>query len=98
MMSLSNIIVINNLLDIYGKFLTQKQLKIMDYYYKQNLSLSEISEQLGITRQAVNFSLKHSLDTLNEFEEKLHLVEIKEKLIKSDNAELKNFILSKWED
>ena len=97
-MELNNIVVINNLLDAYGKLLTKKQQQIMDYYYKSNYSLSEIAESLGITRQAVNFSLKQSLESLNNYEEKLHLVEIKNIVLKSENSELKNKVLSKMEE
>ncbi len=97
-MNLDGIIEINNMLDAYGKFLTQKQFKVMDFYYKQNYSLSEIAETLGITRQAVNFSIKQSLDTLSEFEEKLHLVKIKKVLLDEENSELKNKILSIMEE
>jgi len=97
-MNLDDIIEINNMLDAYGKFLTQKQFEVMDFYYKQNYSLSEIAETLGITRQAVNFSIKQSLDTLNEFEEKLHLVKIKKVLLDENDCELKNKILSIMEE
>lgn len=97
-MNLDGIIEINNMLDAYGEFLTQKQYKVMDFYYKQNYSLSEIAETLGITRQAVNFSIKQSLDTLSEFEEKLHLVKIKKVLLDEENSELKNKILSIMEE
>lgn len=97
-MELNNIVVINNLLDAYGKLLTKKQQLIMDYYYKSNYSLSEIAESLGITRQAVNFSLKQSLDSIKNYENKLHLVEIKNIVLKSEDCGLKNIILSKMEE
>ena len=97
-MELNNIVVINNLLDAYGKLLTKKQKQIMDYYYKSNYSLSEIAESLGITRQAVNFSLKQSLDSIKNYENKLHLVEIKNIVLKSEDCGLKNIILSKMEE
>lgn len=97
-MDLDNIIEINNMLDVYGKLLTQKQLKVMKYYYEENFSLSEIAEKLGITRQAVNFSIKQSLESMGDLEKKLHLVEIKKILLNASDSKLKTDILSKLED
>ena len=44
---------ISILLELYGKLLTEKQYEFMDYYYNQDLSLSEIGNNNDITRQAV---------------------------------------------
>ena len=48
---------IGMLLDIYGALLTDKQQDILDLYYNQNLSLAEIAEEIGVTRQAVRDSI-----------------------------------------
>ena len=45
------------LCDIYGDLLTEKQQDILDLYYNNNLSLAEVAEELGITRQAVKDSI-----------------------------------------
>ena len=49
---------IGYLLDFYGEILPERRRDIMDLYYNDDLSLSEIAEQMGITRQAVRDSIK----------------------------------------
>ena len=65
---------ISMLLDIYGKLLTKKQYFLLDDYYNQDLSLSEIAENEGITRQAVRDNLKKGENKLLEYEEKLEVM------------------------
>ena len=62
---------ISMLNEIYGKLLTQKQYEIIDDYYNNDLSLSEIAENNQITRQAVRDILKKGEKKLFEYEEKL---------------------------
>lgn len=62
------------LLDVYGGLLTEKQLEMMQLYYDEDLSLSEIGEQYGISRQGVHDSLKRSEQALDEFEERLGIL------------------------
>lgn len=59
------------LIDIYGNMLTAKQQKILSGYYFDNLSLSEIAENLGVSRQAVLDSISKSTKTLESIEDKL---------------------------
>ncbi len=61
------------LLDFYGQMLTQKQFDVIDLYYNEDLSLSEIAEHQGITRQGVRDSIKRGELYLFELEEKLNL-------------------------
>lgn len=56
---------------IYGKLLTEKQYEYIDYYYNNDLSLSEIAENDSITRQAVRDIIKKGERKLFEYEEKL---------------------------
>ena len=62
---------ISMLWQIYGKLLTEKQYEYIDYYYNQDLSLSEIAENDNITRQAVRDIIKKGERKLFEYEEKL---------------------------
>lgn len=63
------------LLSIYGALLTDKQLDTMEYYYDEDLSLGEIAENTGISRQGVRDFIKRSEEMLDLYEEKLGLYE-----------------------
>ena len=62
---------ISYLLDFYGDVLTDKQREAMEEYYNADLSLAEIAEGLGITRQGVRDAVKRGEATLVELEEKI---------------------------
>lgn len=83
---------VSELLDRYGSILSQKQQRILDGYYNNDLSLSEIAENEGITRQGVRDFVKRSELQLYEFEEKLNLCrkskELKELIEKIQSKEL----------
>ncbi|MFV0380145.1 MAG: YlxM family DNA-binding protein [Anaerorhabdus sp.] len=64
----------NLFLDFYENLLTDKQKTICYYYYREDFSLSEISEILDITRSAVFDALKKSNKILEKFETKLKCV------------------------
>ena len=59
------------LAELYGKLLTEKQYELINDYYNNDLSLSEIAENNGITRQAVRDIIKKGEKKLFEYEEKL---------------------------
>ena len=61
--------------DAYGPLLTDSQREICEKYYLYDLSLSEIAEEKGITKQAVSDALKTSRELLDSYEEKLHFNE-----------------------
>ena len=98
------------LLDIYGQMITEKQYEVMDYYYNQDLSLAEISEHLGITRQGVRDSIKRGEQVLLDFESKLKLLdrfflnqkkigrvqELMEKVGELNRVQLRNNLLHQW--
>lgn len=66
-------LIISLLLDFYGQLLSEKQFEIMDYYYNDDLSLREIADIVGITRQGVHDTIKRSETFLEELENKLGL-------------------------
>lgn len=63
----------SRLLDFYGDMLTQKQRDSIEYYYNEDLSLSEISQNLGITRQGVRDAVKRAEALLYDMESRLGL-------------------------
>ena len=63
------------LYDFYGDLLSSSQNQVMALYHEDNLSLSEIASELGMTRQAVHYTLKKAERALGEYEDKLGLVE-----------------------
>ncbi len=65
---------VSNLLDFYGGLLTDKQRETVEYYYNDDLSLGEIAENLGISRQGVRDSIKRAETVMIDMEEKLGLV------------------------
>lgn len=62
---------ISYLLDFYGEMLTRKQHDFLIYYYDEDLSLSEIAENEGITRQGVRDAVKRAENQLYEMEKSL---------------------------
>lgn len=64
-------LVFSILLDYYGPALTEKQREILTLYYDEDLSLAEIAETYGITRQGVRDAIKHGEATLTDLESKL---------------------------
>lgn len=66
-------IEVSLLLDFYGKLIKPSGRYAVDLYYNDDLSLSEIAEDMGITRQGVRDSIKRAEQQLFEFENKLGL-------------------------
>lgn len=87
---MNDIIYYNNLFDYYGELLTLTQINYFKAYYCDNLSLSEISEEYNVSRNAISKTLKEVKDKLDYYESILHLYHNKEIIItKLDNDNLK---------
>lgn len=84
------------LYDFYGELLTEHQKEVYEQFVLEDLSLSEIAESAGISRQGVHDLIRRCQKSLEGYEEKLHLVEkflsVKDKVGQIDK------ILDEWED
>ena len=66
---------ISLLFDFYGDMLTEKQRDVIEFYYNDDLSLAEIAENEGITRQGVRDSIKRAESILVDMEDRLGLAQ-----------------------
>lgn len=71
---LEDVVRKGRLLDIYGPLLTERQRRCMEMYFEMDLSLTEIGEELGISRQGAYDMLRRASRSLEEYEERLHLL------------------------
>ena len=62
------------LFDFYGELLTQRQREFFDLYYNEDLSLSEIAENNGITRQGVRDVIVRAENAMQEIEDKTGII------------------------
>ena len=90
------------LYDFYGELLTSHQKEIYEQFVLEDLSLSEIAEDAGISRQGVHDLIKRCNKTLEGYEAKLHLVEkflsIKEKVHRMNELLEKEDVRNSEED
>ena len=91
---MGNQVLLCILYDYYGELLTNKQQQYFKDYYFENLSLSEMSENYDISRNAIHKNLKETEEKLFYYEEKLKLYE-KNKKIKKIIYELDDDIKNK---
>ena len=76
---MEEVVYLNELYDLYGKLLTEKQSLYFQDYYFHNLSFSEMAENYHVSRNAIFKQLHIVVNKLREYEEKLHLYTKKKK-------------------
>lgn len=77
---MDNRIYLIDLYDYYSDLLTDKQKEYFEYYYFENQSLSEISENIKVSRNAIHNSLKETVNKLELYESKLELYKKAQKI------------------
>jgi len=82
---LKKTIKITMLFDFYGSLLTEKQQQIIKSYFYDDLSLSEIADNIGISRQGVYDHLHRSEENLESYEAELGLLKKYNKIRKNIN-------------
>ena len=80
-MKLEDNVKIGRLIDVYGSLLTAKQLEMVTSYYFDNLSLAEIGDNYGISRQSVKCSIDQAVSALEGYEEKLKMIHKADKVV-----------------
>lgn len=88
-------LTVSLLIDFYGNLLPDKQLDMMEEYYGDDLSLSEIAENHGITRQGVHDNIKRAAAELKSYEEKLGLLKRFSDISDAANS-IKNILSSEF--
>lgn len=81
-MSIDKNIRVCNLIDTYGSLLSERQQNLIKAYYFDDMSLSEIANNEGISRQAILDAIHSSIDKLENYEKCIKMVELKSKLQK----------------
>ncbi|WP_276767976.1 YlxM family DNA-binding protein [Gemella morbillorum] len=107
-MEVEQIIKVSQLYDFYSELLSQKQKQYLNDYFFNDLSLTEISENYEISKQAVSNNIKRTIIELEQFEEKLNLIKLNNERLfllneirkLTDNEEILDYIeqLSKLEN
>ena len=79
-------LTISRLLDVYGPLLTENKREVAALYFNFDLSLAEIAEEKGCSRQSISDTLAKVRRQLEEYEEKLHLLSLLSERAKEHEA------------
>ena len=77
-MDIRDRVKIASLLSEYGALLTDRQRETLRMYVEMDMSLFEVAEELGVTRQAVLDAVRHGADSLQKYEDAVGKVALKE--------------------
>ena len=90
---MEKIVKVAQLYDVYGPLLNEKQRDVINCYYNEDLSLQEIADNDGRSKQAISDMINRSVDKLFEFENELSLLKSKTEL-KASLFEIRELIES----
>lgn len=90
---MEKLVEVASLFDTYGSLLNDKQRDVINCYYNEDLSLSEIAQNNNKSKQAISDMIQRSVDKLFEFENELSLLK-KKKSLKKDLSSLRELIES----
>ena len=98
--SLDETLRVNKLFEVYGRLLTESQQEIMNDYYQNNLSLSEIAEIRNTSRTAISDAINKSIDKLTKYEKELRLCALFDEEMKNspDKKEYIEHLLERIKD
>ena len=71
---LAEVFELSMLYDFYGELLSDSSKKFFEGYVLDDMTLAEMSEETGISRQGIYDNIKRTIDKLHSYEDKLHLV------------------------
>ena len=91
-MLLDKALYINRLYDLYGQFLTPRQQEVFEYYYHEDLSYQEIADVLGISKAAIYDNISKSSLVLEDYEDKLHLLQLIQELNALQDKQVQDII------
>ena len=91
--NMEKIVKVAQLYDMYGALLNEKQRDVINCYYNEDLSLQEIADNDGRSKQAISDMINRSVDKLFEFENELSLLKSKTEL-KASLFEIRELIES----
>ena len=92
------------LFDFYGELLTERQKEFFDLYYNEDLSLAEIAENAGISRQGVRDVIVRAESAMQEIEDKTGIIKRFEAqrphldIIEAAAAEMKTITFRRYDD
>lgn len=95
MTEMEKTVEIGSLFEIYGLLLTKKQQAIVEAYYDEDLSLTEIADNLEISKQAVSDQLRRATGKLYVYEHQLRL--LSHSILLRDVIRQVNAVLSRYE-
>ena len=79
-MDIRDRVKLSSLLSEYGALLTERQRDMLSLYVEKDMSLLEVSEEYGVTRQAVLDAVRHGADSLQKYEDAVGVVALKRSL------------------